>query len=341
MRRAEEALRILVDLTRALTERVVDLDDALQAVTDAALELFEGQHASLRILDESGSELLTGARSGEGAGMAPMRFRRGEGVAGWVIEHGALARVDDTAADPRFVRYADQGYEIGSLLAIPLFSAGRVIGCLTITSAAPRHFSPDDEVLSRLLANCAVPPLERARLQRIAITDALTGALNRSQLEPVLARAMEIARELQEPLALLSMDLDHFKRVNDEHGHAAGDAVLRVFAQRVRRLVRRRDVFIRRGGEEFVLVLPDCDLEVARAAAERVRHSMADNPIRLDDHHGPDGGPLLVDQRVSVGVALWRPDETPSELDRRADEALYAAKRKGRDRIEVAPVPEP
>lgn len=311
-----------------MTEQNLELDAALENVTNAARDLFAGEHASIRILDDGGDLLLSVARSGEGTDRSPVPFRRGEGVIGWVIEHGEVARLDDAPNDPRFVHVEKQGYTIRSMLALPLWSAGRVIGCLCVTSHDRDHFSEHDEIVGRLLANCAVPQLERARLEHLATTDALTGALNQAQLEPVLEKAMVEASVGDTPLSILSMDLDHFKHVNDEHGHATGDEVLRVFAQRVRNVIRGEDVFIRRGGEEFVVVLPRCDLQAAAQAAERIREHML-APIHVSS--------IDIAQRVSIGVALWDRDESPAALDQRADEALYAAKNAGRDRVSIAP----
>lgn len=328
-RSPEHALRVLVDLTRALTEADIGLEAALKLVTDAAVALFGASHASLRVLDDSGEQLLSGARSGVGTHAAPVRFRRGEGVAGWVIEHGEVARVDDIVNDPRFVHIAGQGFEMASLLCVPLFSAGRVVGCLALSADEPGHFSAEDEILGRLLANCAVPPLERARLQRLAITDALTGTLRQSQLGPVLNEAIRNTRAHRGSLSVLAIDLDHFKDVNDRYGHLVGDEVLRVFARRLRQLVRGEDVVIRRGGEEFVVVLPGCDLNIAQVAAERIRASLATEPIALEDGRA-------IDQRASLGVAQWDGAEDAKGLEHRADDALYRAKRTGRDRVVAA-----
>ncbi len=330
------AFDVLVRLTGTLSEASVGLDTALQLITDAALHLFRAQHASLRVLDESAEMLLSGARSGEGLDRAPMKFRKNEGVIGWVIASGKRARIDDTDVDDRFVTRGGQGYRIRSMLCVPLFSGGRIIGCLALTSPEVGYFTPGDEVVLQLLANCAVPPLDRARLERLAITDPLTGALNRGQLEGTLERAMALALRQDFALSYLSMDLDHFKRVNDDHGHAAGDRVLRVFAQRVRSVVRAGDTFIRRGGEEFVLVMPSASLEDATAVGERIRNALNEESVELREG-------VRVVQHVSIGVALWDRQETAGSLDERADAALYTAKREGRDRLSIAPstVPSP
>ncbi|MEM6956903.1 MAG: sensor domain-containing diguanylate cyclase [Myxococcota bacterium] len=329
MRNPADAFDVLLGLTRALTEQDLELDAALRTVTDAARRLFSGTHASLRVVDETGDELRSGARVGVGEGEQPPKFERGEGVVGWVIEHGQVARIDHVADDPRFIHFKDQRYVIASLLAIPLWSAGKVVGCLTITSDQASHFDDSDELIGRLLANCAVPPLERARLQQIAMTDPQTRALTHGYLLPRLEGELELAKEKGYALSMLLMDLDHFKRVNDTHGHAAGDEVLVAFGELVKRQVRKEDVFVRRGGEEFVVLMPACRAPIAFAVAERIRETLADTPIVVSS--GAE-----IRQEVSIGVAEWNQAEDAKALEGRADAAMYEAKRTGRNRTCVS-----
>jgi diguanylate cyclase (GGDEF)-like protein len=174
-----------------------------------------------------------------------------------------------------------------------------------------------------------VPALDRARLARLAVTDAQTLAFNHRVLLPRLTEEMERAQRYVIPLSYLLMDLDHFKQVNDTHGHAAGDRVLREFADRVRALVRRPDVLVRRGGEEFVLIMPHTTEPQARIVAERIRQHLESRPL-----HGADD--LEIPQTVSIGVATWNGRDSAQELDQRADAAMYEAKRAGRNRVMVA-----
>jgi len=277
-----DALVVLLGLTEQLTDSR-RLEESLQAVTDAALRLLPGDHASIRLLDASHNELLLGARSGEGRQNQPMTFRRGEGLIGWAVEHAEGVIVDDVYEDPRFLpdrTPTRQGFHVRSLLAEPLWSGGSVIGVLSVSSPHPCRFTLDHQLLGRLLANCSTPPIERARLGRLAMTDDLTLAYNQRYLVPRLHEEMERARRTGNPLSMLLMDLDHFKRVNDNHGHAIGDAVLRLFADRVRKVVRRIDIFGRRGGEEFTLVMPATTRDNAHATAERIREESRRAPAR-------------------------------------------------------------
>ena len=171
--------------------------------------------------------------------------------------------------------------------------------------------------------------------QRLAVTDGLTGLYNRRFFEEVLRLESERALRGDVPLALLVADLDHFKHVNDAHGHQSGDVVLVEVAHRLRRSLRASDVLARYGGEEFVAILPDADRETALDIAERCRSALADQPVRLHTGH-------RVTVTGSFGVAVLGTDAAAATRDatgllRRADRALYAAKDAGRNRVTVAP----
>ncbi len=162
------------------------------------------------------------------------------------------------------------------------------------------------------------------QLIALAHIDALTRLWNRTYFEARIADELR-AVENGGTLALAILDVDHFKRVNDVHGHLAGDAVLRGIGTRLAAGVRATDVACRYGGEEFVLVLPGLDARAATIAADRVRSLVAATPFDTE------GGPLAV--TVSLGVAATDTPTTPAELLARADEALYDAKRAGRNRV--------
>ncbi|MCC6524507.1 MAG: sigma-54-dependent Fis family transcriptional regulator [Polyangiaceae bacterium] len=173
---ARAALAALLDLTRRLGEER-SLEESLQLVTDAALELLGAEHTSARLLDDTRSELVSCARSGAGAEHKPLAFRLAEGVAGWVCRQARAARIDDVREDDRFLRAPRQGWPIRSLLAVPMLAAGRVVGVMAATHEDVAAFSAEDEALCSLLANCAVPLIERARLARLTLPPRLEHAL--------------------------------------------------------------------------------------------------------------------------------------------------------------------
>jgi len=172
------------------------------------------------------------------------------------------------------------------------------------------------------------------RLQSLARTDELTGVRNRRGLRSVLEREFLRAERYGGRLALLAIDLDRFKEVNDAHGHAVGDQVLRAVAQAVKGALRQVDVVGRTGGEEFVVVAPETTLEEALVVAERLRAAVAEAQVTA-----PSGARVRV--TVSCGVAAHRELQaaTADELLAAADAALYRAKALGRDRVEIAQPP--
>jgi diguanylate cyclase (GGDEF)-like protein len=178
-------------------------------------------------------------------------------------------------------------------------------------------------------------------LRTLATTDGLTGLLNRRAFTRALEGELERARRHGHPLSLLLLDVDHFKRINDAHGHPAGDAVLQHLARTCTALLRRSDVAARVGGEEFALLLPHAAAGQAAQTAERLRGALAgagpSAPVTALPSGGAQGERPPVDFTVSIGVATWGgPGEPAEALLQRADAALYAAKRAGRDRVHAA-----
>lgn len=205
----------------------------------------------------------------------------------------------------------------------------RSLGVISFFRDLP--FSEDElHTLENLL--CAlVYPLRNAlsylEALRLASHDPLTGIQNRLALEHALQREVDLARRQRATLSMLVIDADHFKRFNDEYGHAFGDDVLRALANAMSATVRRSDLLFRYGGEEFVVLASHAGRDGARLLAERIREAVAG--IRTID-----GQP--VDLSVSIGVAELTEDESPESLFERADQAVYQAKEAGRDRVELA-----
>ena len=173
---------------------------------------------------------------------------------------------------------------------------------------------------------------QQQRLLSIGRTDPLTGCFNRRAFDELAAAAVDRARRTGEPLSILSLDLDHFKSVNDTHGHAGGDLVLQAFTAILVQQVRSSDLIFRVGGEEFLLLLPHAAESNLSAVADRFRLAVECQPIPI--------GPIQQAITVSLGGAtLHTTDATFTHLLARADFALYQAKRSGRNRVELAPTP--
>jgi two-component system, cell cycle response regulator len=168
---------------------------------------------------------------------------------------------------------------------------------------------------------------EREALRQAMRTDELTGVLNRATVMGQLQRALENARRTGQPLCVIMADLDHFKAVNDHHGHLVGDEVLRGVAARVKAAVREFDFVGRFGGEEFLLVLENTSLHTARQVAERVRRRVSDGPLHCDAAE--------IAMTLSQGLTEARAGDGPEGLIDRADRAMYRAKQSGRNCVVV------
>jgi diguanylate cyclase (GGDEF)-like protein len=327
-RRDLQVLPVLRQLTEQLSSGR-PLEDALHDVTDAALEILPCDHASIRLFDASRTTLLAGARSGRGTEQRTLPLTKGEGIAGWVMEHGLPAHVRDTRLDPRFVVAVGQGFSIRSILAEPLLVAGKPMGVLGASSPEPNAFSDDDVLLARILANCSVPAIERSRLERLAAVDELTLAFNARYLAPRMQEEMDRARHSGSTLSLLVLDLDRMAHVNAAFGHDMGDRVLAIFSERVRAQTRRYDVLVRSGDDEFVLIMPTTSPTQAQATGEKLRKAVGEEPMEPR----PGG---YISQRVSIGVATWDGRESIDELCARAGTAMREAKTRGGDAVSRA-----
>lgn len=162
-------------------------------------------------------------------------------------------------------------------------------------------------------------------LEQAALTDGLTGMQNRRYFDDALREYLEEFRRIERPVGLMILDLDHFKQVNDTHGHDVGDEVLRAVSTCLRGMTRYHDVVARLGGEEFAVVTPNMDLELLGRFAERIRKAIANMSVL--------SGNVRLKVTTSVGLAVWDHKESAEDFYRRADRQLYEAKKQGRNRV--------
>ena len=160
-----------------------------------------------------------------------------------------------------------------------------------------------------------------------AVTDPLTGLYNRRYMETHVGTLVNQAATRDKPLAVLVLDIDYFKSINDTYGHDAGDDVLHDFAIRIRKSIRGIDLACRYGGEEFVVVMPETDMAVATMVAERLRRRIASEPFPIQK------GTRTIEVTISIGIAALGPNDDAAAVIKRADQALYRAKRDGRNRV--------
>jgi diguanylate cyclase (GGDEF)-like protein len=219
---------------------------------------------------------------------------------------------------------------LSALKIFPLRSGESVVGTLVCGSRDASAFPEAVQKELSMLALQAAEALVRTRLyeqaEKMAITDGLTGLLNRRTLNARLQGRLREAQRYGRPLSLLLLDVDHFKKVNDTYGHPAGDAVLRGVANLLLTEARETDIVARYGGEEMALILPETEARGAHAIAERIRKAVG------AAHHPTGQGSLQV--TVSLGLSTWPSGgDTPEALLEAADSALYRAKQDGRNRV--------
>lgn len=178
------------------------------------------------------------------------------------------------------------------------------------------------EMQNKLSEAHAELALKNQQLESLSVTDQLTGLSNRRKFDELLAQECERALRTHLPLTLLMADIDHFKSVNDSHGHQVGDELLVAIARLLQQSVRKVDTVARWGGEEFMILCPATDLAGARALADNIRRAI-----------GSTYFPVVGHKTCCLGVAQYRPDETPDALVKRADDALYRAKNEGRNQV--------
>lgn len=318
-------LAAIMDLAKELA-RSPTLGEMLQRLVDSAAAGLGVERASVRMLDATGERLLLGARAGEPLHESTISFVPGEGLVGWVAKNGLALRLDDAEADDRFVERPLKRTELGAFLGVPLLDGTSCVGVLSAVHTRLGYFTPQHEAELSLMSALCAPHLCIARLRRLSEVDPLTGALNRRGLDSVYPAPGESS--VSSPLSVVTLDLDHFKLVNDEYGHEAGDTALRAVTAVLSGISRKGDAVVRLGGEEFLLVLQGASLSSAQRVAERTLAAVASQ--RIVTAKG------TIELTLSAGVAERIAGESRDALLERADAALYEAKRLGRNRISPA-----
>jgi diguanylate cyclase (GGDEF)-like protein len=335
----------------------LDLDRILEVILDTAMVTAGAEAGVIMLVDVDDADQLR-QRAGEGdLGIdLPATIRIGEGIigtiaAGGVPAHGRIVdgrfegcRRVDTEPDARTIaavpfrgRQPVDPRHDGDFSGAPRTDAG-VLGVLVLYNRiAGEDFEPGDVDTLRTFAGQASVAVENVLLhrqaERLSLTDPLTGLWNYRFMQTSLRREAERCRRYQRPSALLAIDLDRFKDVNDTYGHPVGDQVLVELARRITAQIREVDLAFRHGGEEFMVLLPETDSTGASVVAERLGRAVNARRFKVND---ASGGREL-DITVSIGIAvLGEHADTATGVLAAADEALYAAKAAGRDTWRVA-----
>jgi diguanylate cyclase (GGDEF)-like protein len=310
--------------------------DLRHLIVDTMSGAVSARQGSLATYEEADGLLRIAATRGYPSVLVEhLRIVPGRGLLGQVYESRRPMLVDDVRQLPSHT--PRRRYRTSSFLAVPLIVQGNVIGVVSLTDRADgRSFSRADLTAARALAAPAALALRGDRLaeqtrelSHAATVDPLTGLFNRRYFATRIEEEIERARRYSLELSLLLIDIDDFKRVNDELGHLAGDFLLKQIAEVLKRSVRVFDVCTRYGGEEFAILMPGSGINNALVVAERIRSRV--------EQASREAGTLPPHARitVSLGLAALVSDPSPNDLIARADRALYRAKAEGKNCVRV------
>jgi len=334
LERRNKQLGTLVEIGKALTS-TLDLDGVLSAIMQNAGLLLKSKSWSLLLLDETGQELTFEiAVSPIADQLKGQRIKLGEGVAGWVAQHGEPVLVADVRKDPRFAKRFNHrsNFLTEALVCVPVRIRERVFGVMELVNGpGDGAFDEEDLTILTAIADFAAIAIENARnfetIQRLSIIDELTGLYNARHMHELLDYEIERARRCGHELSLVFFDLDYFKQVNDSHGHLVGSTLLGQIGKLILTNIRRINHAARYGGDEFVILLPSASKEGAKVMAGHL-HQI----LRKRNFDCGAGEKIRV--TASFGLATYPTDAvTKEELVRKADVAMYQAKESGRDRV--------
>ena len=330
-------LKIFHDVAKALTSSL-DLDTILQTIMQKMAAYFESATWSLLMLDEVSDELYYAAAVGQGCeNLNALQLTSGESPARWVLNHGERLVIADVALDERVQHLNGHDFfaEGCSAVCMPVRTGGKVLGIIQMVNIDMRVYTRN-EMLLQTLADYAAIAIENARavkrIQELSITDDCTGLYNARHLFTTLTDEVRRSQRFGYEFSLLFLDLDYFKRVNDEHGHLAGSKLLGQVGQALRENLRLIDAAFRYGGDEFAILLPQTSKQGALLVARRLMSAFHARQWLL-----AEGVPLSL--RASIGVAGFPADAvSPQAIVQRADEMMYQVKQAGRDNIALAGV---
>jgi len=332
-------INVFHELGKALTSSL-QLDQVLRTIMEKINEVLHPDTWSLLLMDTDKQELFFQIATGQGAeALKDVRIKVGQGLAGWVAQSGEAVVVPDTSKDSRFFGQVDEKtkVETRSIVAVPVRFRDHCLGVIElINSVGPEGFSQRDFALLEALADYAAIAIENARhVQRIhelTITDDCTSLYNARHLNFMLDTEIYRSHRYSFEFSLIFIDLDHFKSVNDTHGHLIGSKLLAEIGEAIKAHCRLIDLAFRYGGDEFVLLLPQTSKENALGVANRL-HRLIRDTVWLKAEN------LNVRVTASVGVACYPKDSrTKAELLHLADEAMYLVKNTSRDSVAAAGV---
>jgi diguanylate cyclase (GGDEF)-like protein len=335
-KRQLQELEIFHDVAKTLTSSL-NLDSILQTIMEKVAAYFRPDTWSLLMVDEGRDDLYFAIAVGDAADrLKNERLKMGEGIAGWVARNGQPLIVPDVRNDPRFAKRIDDAtrWETQSIICIPLKSKQRVLAVIQLINVPMSAFGESELFFLQALCDYAAIAIDNARsverIQELTITDDCTGLFNARHLYKTLEAEVYRSARFNYEFTVVFLDLDHFKHVNDTHGHLAGSKLLGEVGAAIKARLRLIDSAFRYGGDEFVIVLPQTGKEAALNVGRRLLETFRQTYFL--QHEG-----LRLNVRASIGMATFPEDaRTTHEIIRQADEMMYLVKNTTRDNLAIA-----
>jgi len=328
-------LETMVEMGKVLTS-TLDIKEVLNIIMEKVSHLVRAKIWSLLLVDEaSGERVFEIVVSPVAERLLGVRLQPGQGVAGWVAQSGEPLVIPDVSQDERFYRKVDdegESFQTRSIVCMPVKIKHRVLGVIELVNPFEEGgFETGDMQILESLADFAAIAIENARnydrIQQLVITDDLTGLFNARHMHQLIDYEIDRARRYNNPVSLVFIDLDHFKRVNDSHGHLVGSRLLSQVGRFLHKHLRKVDLAARYGGDEFVLILPETAKAGALIVCNHLRNELRDHPFTAEDGS-------IIRVTASFGIASLPEDaQDKSELLRIADSLMYEVKESSRDAV--------
>ncbi len=342
--KAVASLKQRIQELQGLNEIVQAINSSLEPkeifriIMEKIAHLIKAEGWSVLLLDQERQELIFEAATGEaGKKLIGMRLKIGQGVAGWVARYGRSLIVPDVSKDPRFYSGVDKKtkFTTKSILCVPMKSRDKIIGVVEVVNKiGGEPFNQDDlKTFENLVAHLTIA-LEKAdmyrRMEQATLVDDLTKLYNIRYCNQYLDNFLIKRSRGRNIISLIFLDIDFFKLVDDNYGHLVGSETLKRVAERMRRVVRKDDVLVRYGGDEYIVILPHTDKRTASIIAERIRKAINQEPFYAF-------GNKKFNISVTLGVASY-PENAKNRdgLIGAADKAMYRGKMSGRNKVVVA-----